>query len=90
VDRNADRRGTRPAAQAYLEFLYSDEGQEIAAKHHFRPRSAAVLARHAAEFPKVFLLTIDDAFGGWKKAQNVHFADGGVFDAVTAATQGAR
>jgi sulfate/thiosulfate-binding protein len=87
VDRNADKRGTRAAAQAYLEFLYTDEGQEIAAKHHYRPRSAAVLARHAARFPKVALVTIDDAFGGWRKAQNAHFDDGGVFDQVT---QGAR
>ena len=90
VDRNADKRGTRAAAQAYLEFLYTDEGQEIVAKHHYRPRSAAVAARYAAKFPKVALFTIDEAFGGWKKAQSVHFADGGVFDVVTAATQGAR
>ncbi len=82
VDRNADKHGTRAAAQAYLEFLYTDEAQEIVAKHHYRPRSAAALARHAAEFPKVALLTVDDAFGGWKKAQSVHFADGGVFDQV--------
>jgi sulfate transport system substrate-binding protein len=83
VDRNADKHGSRAAAQAYLEFLYTDEAQEIAAKHHYRPRSAAVLARHAAEFPKVSLLAIE-AFGGWKKAQNVHFADGGVFDQLAA------
>ena len=90
VDRNADKRGTRAAAQAYLEFLYTDEGQEIVAKHHYRPRSAAVLARHAAQFPKVTLFTIDEVFGGWQKAQKTHFDDGGVFDVVTAATQGAR
>ncbi|MEO8055212.1 MAG: sulfate ABC transporter substrate-binding protein [Acidobacteriota bacterium] len=84
VDRNADKRGTRAAAQAYLEFLYTDEAQEIIARHHYRPRAAAVLARHAADFPKVALLTIDDAFGGWKKAQSSHFADGGVFDQITA------
>ena len=86
VDRNADRHGTRAAAQAYLEFLYTEEGQEIAAKHHYRPRSPAILARHAAEFPKISLLTVDEAFGGWKKAQKAHFDDGGVFDQVT--TQG--
>jgi sulfate/thiosulfate transport system substrate-binding protein len=90
VDRNAEKRGTRAAAQAYLEFLYTDAGQEIVAKHHYRPRSAAVAARYAATFPKVALFTIDEAFGGWKKAQKTHFDDGGVFDVVTAATQGAR
>jgi sulfate transport system substrate-binding protein len=83
VDRNADRHGTRSVAQAYLEFLYTAEAQEIVAKHHYRPRSAAVLARHAAEFPKVSLLTIDGGFGGWKKAQKAHFDDGGVFDQIT-------
>ena len=82
VDRNADKHGTRAAAQAYLEFLYTDEGQEIVAKHHYRPRSAAVAARHAAEFPKVSLFTIDEVFGGWKKAQRAHFDDGGVFDQI--------
>jgi sulfate/thiosulfate-binding protein len=90
VDKTADKRGTRAAAQAYLEFLYTEEGQEIVAKHHYRPRSAAVAARYAATFPKVALFTIDDAFGGWKKAQKAHFDDGGVFDVVTAAMQGAR
>jgi len=83
VDKNADRHRTRAAAQAYLEFLYTDEAQEIIARHHYRPRSAAVLARHAAEFPKLSLLTIDKAFGGWKKAQKAHFDDGGVFDQIT-------
>ena len=82
MDRNADKHGTRAAAQAYLEFLYTDEGQEIVAKHHYRPRSAAVAARHAAEFPKVSLFTIDEVFGGWKKAQRAHFDDGGVFDQI--------
>ncbi len=84
VDRNAEKHGTRAAAQAYLDFLYTDEGQEIAAKHHYRPRSAAVLARHGARFPKVSLFTVDEVFGGWKKAQKVHFDDGGVFDRVAA------
>ena len=83
VDANVDRHGTRAAAQAYLAFLYTDEAQEIAAKHHFRPRSAAVLARHASEFPPVSLFAVDEVFGGWKKAQRVHFDDGGVFDQIT-------
>jgi sulfate transport system substrate-binding protein len=85
VDGNADRHGTRTAAQAYLEFLYTDEVQEIVAKHHYRPCSAAVLARHAAEFPKIPLFTIDEIFGGWKKAQRAHFEDGGIFDQVATA-----
>jgi sulfate transport system substrate-binding protein len=80
VDKIADKRRMRAAAQAYLEFLYTDEGQEIAARHHYRPRAAAVAARHAVDFPKVTLFTIDELFGGWKKAQKTHFEDGGVFD----------
>ncbi|MDL2716228.1 MAG: sulfate ABC transporter substrate-binding protein [Acidobacteriota bacterium] len=80
VDRNADKHGTRAAAQAYLEFLYTDEGQTIVAKHYYRPRAAGVLARHAMEFPKISLFTIDEVFGGWKKAQRAHFEDGGIFD----------
>jgi sulfate transport system substrate-binding protein len=85
VDKTADKRGTRAAAQAYLEFLYTEEGQEIVAKHHYRPRSAAVAARYAATFPKIALFTIDEAFGGWKKAQKAHFDDGGIFDKVAGA-----
>ena len=65
VDKVVDRRGTRKVAQAYLEFLYSPEGQEIAAKHHYRPRQAEVLAKYSAKFPKITLFTIDEAFGGW-------------------------
>jgi sulfate/thiosulfate-binding protein len=80
VDRNADKHGTRAAAQAYLEFLYTDEAQAIAAKHHFRPGSAVVAASRAGDFPKVSLFTIDDVFGGWGRAQKVHFDDGGTFD----------
>jgi sulfate transport system substrate-binding protein len=68
-------------AQAYLEFLYTPEGQEIAARHYYRPRDAAVLAKHAARFPKLNLITID-AFGGWRAAQKRHFDDGGVFDQI--------
>ena len=80
VDRNAEKHGTREAAQGYLEFLYTDEAQAIAAKHHFRPGSAAVAASRAADFPNVSLFTIDDVFGGWGRAQKVHFDDGGTFD----------
>jgi sulfate transport system substrate-binding protein len=90
VDGNADRHGTRAAARAYLEFLYTPEGQEIAARHNFRPRSPAVAPRHAAKFPKLDLFTVDQAFGGWAKVQKAHFDDGGVFDAVTAAAPGRR
>jgi sulfate transport system substrate-binding protein len=82
VDRVVDRRGTRAVAQAYLEFLYTAEGQEIAARHYYRPRLAQVAARHAAVFPKVALFTVDEVFGGWQKAQARHFADGGVFDEI--------
>jgi sulfate transport system substrate-binding protein len=80
VDRNADKHGTREAAQAYLEFLYTDDSQAIAAKHHFRPGSAKIAASGAAGFPKVSLFTIDDVFGGWGRAQKVHFDDDGTFD----------
>jgi len=83
VDKVALRRGTTDVARAYLEYLYSKEGQEIAARHYYRPRDAAVAARYANVFPKVNLVTIAD-FGGWTKAQATHFADGGVFDKITA------
>jgi sulfate/thiosulfate-binding protein len=82
VQRNADRRGTRAVARAYLQFLYTDEGQELAAKHHFRPRSPAVMAAHAQEFPSLTLFTIDSLFGGWTRAQKTHFDDGGTFDRI--------
>ena len=83
VDKNVDKHGTRAAAEAYLKFLYTDEGQEIAARHHYRPRDAAVLARqYAAQFPKLNLVTVDEAFGGWQKAQKDHFADGAIFDQI--------
>jgi sulfate transport system substrate-binding protein len=82
VDSAVDRRGTRAAAQAYLEFLYTPEGQEIGARHYYRPRDAAVAKKHAATFPQVHLVTIDEIFGGWQKAQKTHFADGGVFDQI--------
>jgi sulfate/thiosulfate-binding protein len=82
VDKVVDKRGTRKVAEAYLQYLYSDEGQEIAARNFYRPRSPAVAARHAAQFPKLALFTIDDVFGGWTKAQKTHFVDGGVFDQI--------
>jgi sulfate/thiosulfate-binding protein len=83
VDKVVDRRGTRKVAEAYLNFLYTAEAQEIAAKHYFRPRAADVLAKYAQRFPKVNLVTIDDPmFGGWAKAQKKHFDDGGVFEQI--------
>jgi len=87
VDRVVDKKGTRAAAQAYLEYLYSPEGQDIAAKRYYRPRSAAVLKKYAAQFPNVKLFTIADIAGDWKQAQAEHFADGGIFDQVYSANQ---
>jgi sulfate transport system substrate-binding protein len=80
VDRVADRRGTRKVAEAYLEFLYSPEGQAIAARNFYRPRDPAALAAAGVPFPAVELFTIDELFGGWKPAQEKHFAEGGEFD----------
>ena len=82
VDAVVDRRGTRTVAQAYLEYLYSPEGQEIAAKNHYRPRDKSVAAKYADTFAMVKLFTIDEAFGGWDNAQKMHFADGGTFDQI--------
>ncbi|MBS7813401.1 sulfate ABC transporter substrate-binding protein [Roseococcus pinisoli] len=82
VDRNVDRRGTRPLAEAFLNHLYSEEGQRISAKNFYRPRDAAVLQANAARFPAIEFVTIDDTFGGWTEAQRVHFSDGGVFDRI--------
>ncbi len=82
IDKNADKHGTRAAAQAYLEYLYTPEGQEIAAKHYYRPRLEAVTGKYAKQFPKVNLFTIDEVFGGWQKAQKTHFADEGEFDRI--------
>ena len=82
VDKVVDKRGTRLTAQAYLDYLYSEEGQTIAAKHYYRPRDAKVTAKYAGQFPKLKLVTIDDTFGGWQKAQKAHFADGGSFDQI--------
>src|SRR6185295_10518113 len=69
LDKNVDKHGTRAVAEAYLNFLYTDEGQQIGARHHFRPRNAKVLEKNQAEFPKLTLFGIDAVFGGWKKAQ---------------------
>jgi sulfate/thiosulfate transport system substrate-binding protein len=80
VDKVAARKGTKAAAEEYLRHLYSDEGQEIAAKHYYRPRSEAVAARYADKFAKLELFTIDELFGGWPKAQREHFADKGIYD----------
>jgi len=82
VDKVVDKHGTRTVATEYLEFLYSEQGQELAAKYHYRPSVKAIAEKHAAEFPKLNLLTIDGDFGGWAKAQKRHFDDGGVFDQI--------
>jgi len=82
VDKNVDRHGTRAVAQSYLEFLYTPEGQEIAAKNFYRPRDPKVAARYVSRFPKLELVTVDRVFGGWQKAQAKHFADGGLFDQI--------
>ncbi len=82
IDKNVDRKGTRKAAEAYLQYLYSDEGQEIAARNFYRPTDAKVAAKYAKQFPKLTLVTIDGAFGGWPNATRTHFADGGTFDQI--------
>ncbi|MDX1953271.1 MAG: sulfate ABC transporter substrate-binding protein [Verrucomicrobiota bacterium] len=82
VDKNAKKKGTLEVAQAYLQYLYSDEGQEIIGKHHYRPNAPSAAAKYANAFPKVNLFTIDELFGGWRKAQKEHFDDGGTFDQI--------
>ena len=82
VDKVVNHRGTLAVARAYLEFLYSPEGQELAAKHYYRPRLESVAAKYASTFPKMELFTIDEQFGGWQKAQKTHFAEGGTFDLI--------
>jgi sulfate/thiosulfate transport system substrate-binding protein len=82
VDKIAGRRGTQRAAEEYLRYLYSPEGQEIVARNFYRPRSADVASKYQNQFPKVALFTVGDVFGGWQKAQKTHFADGGVFDQI--------
>jgi len=82
VSKVARRHGTEKIARAYLEYLYSDEGQTIAAKHHFRPRKPEIAAQYAQRFTATTLVTVDEAFGGWAKAQAAHFADGALFDQI--------
>jgi sulfate transport system substrate-binding protein len=82
VDKVAKKRGTTEVAQAYLEYLYSDEGQDIAGRNFYRPRSEKAAAKYAGQFSPVKLVTVDEVFGGWQKAQKAHFADGGVFDQI--------
>jgi sulfate transport system substrate-binding protein len=84
VDKVVDKRGTRKQAEAYLQYLYSEEGQEIAGKHFYRPTNEKVAAKYAGQFAKVNLFTIDDAFGGWTTASKTHFQDGGTFDQIYA------
>lgn len=83
VDKVVDKRGTRDVADAYLKYLYSPEGQTIAAKNYYRPRDPAVAAKFAKEFPQLKLFTIDEVFGGWTQAQQIHFATGGIFDEIS-------
>ncbi|HEY4302044.1 MAG TPA: sulfate ABC transporter substrate-binding protein [Candidatus Didemnitutus sp.] len=82
VDRVARRKGTEAVARAYLEYLYSDEGQNIAGRNFYRPRNPVIAAKYAKRFPHLELVTIDSEFGGWTKAQATHFADGGIFDQI--------
>ena len=84
VDKVVDKRGTRKVAQAYLEYLYTPIGQEIAARHYYRPRNKEIAAKYSSNFAKVKLFTIDQVFGGWDKAQKTYFGDGGVFDQIIA------
>ena len=84
VDKVASKRGTTVVAKAYLDYLYSEEGQEIAARNYYRPRLKSVAEKHAGQFPKLPLFTVDEVFGGWQKAQKTHFDDGGTFDQIYA------
>ena len=82
LDRVAAKHKTKDVAQAYLDYLYTPEGQEIAARHYYRPRLQATATKYAGQFPKLTLFTIDEVFGGWAKAHRTHFADGGLFDQI--------
>jgi sulfate transport system substrate-binding protein len=84
VDKVVDRRGTRKVAEAYLQFLYTDEGQEIAAQNYYRPIDEKIGKKYATQYPKLKLFTIEEVAGGWNKAQKTHFADGGIFDQIYA------
>ena len=87
IDKNVDKHGTRQVAEAYLKFLYSPTGQFIIANNYFRPRNKAVAARYKGQFPNLPLFTVNKNFGGWAKAQHIHFDDGGTFDQVFAAAK---
>ena len=82
VDKTVEKRGTQATAQAYLNYLYSEEGQRIAARHYYRPSDPTIASQYRKQFPKLQLVTIDETFGGWRKAQQQHFADGGSFDQI--------
>ena len=82
VDKVVKKRGTEAVAKAYLDYLYSDEGQDIAGRNFYRPRSEKAAAKYAHVFQKLNLFTIDEVFGGWQKAQKTHFSDGGLFDQI--------
>ncbi|HVP13214.1 MAG TPA: sulfate ABC transporter substrate-binding protein, partial [Phycisphaerae bacterium] len=82
VDKTVERHGARELATAYVEYLYSEKGQEIAAKHYYRPSVKTVADKYADKFPKLNLFTIDETFGGWQKVQKIHFDDGGIFDQI--------
>jgi sulfate transport system substrate-binding protein len=82
VDKVVDKHGTRKVAEAYLNYLYSPQGQEIAGRNFYRPRLPEVAKKYEKQFPAMQLLTIDKDFGGWKQAQQKHFADGGIFDQI--------
>ena len=82
VDKVAARHGTAAVAKAYLEFLYSEQGQEIGAKRFYRPRIKSIADKYAAQFPQIKLFTINEVFGGWQSAQKKHFSDGGIFDQI--------
>jgi len=82
VDKTVDRKGTRAVAEAYLQYLYTDEGQDIAGKNFYRPISLKAQAKYSKQLPKIPLFTIEQAFGGWEKADKDHFADGGSFDQI--------
>jgi sulfate transport system substrate-binding protein len=82
VDKNVDKHGTRAVAEAYLQFLYTPQGQEVVAKHYYRPRDPAAFAKYKSQFPELKLFTVDELFGGWAKAQPTHFNDGGIFDQI--------
>lgn len=82
VDKVVDRRGTRKLAEAYLQYLYTEEGQEIAAQNYYRPTNEKISKKYASQYPKIKLITVEDIAGNWSKAQKTHFSDGGIFDQI--------